>query len=98
MSRCTGHCCARFYVSVDALTDPDRLVEDGEYIADMLVPLEVPVDATKQWACTCRHFDGANCRAYDSRPRMCRNYPYGGPCAYPGCTLVQVEEPPPKAA
>lgn len=35
---------------------------------------------------TCRNFDGANCRIYDSRPEMCRDYPYGRPCTYAACT------------
>lgn len=26
---------------------------------------------------TCRFFDGRNCGAYENRPSMCRDYPYG---------------------
>jgi len=31
---------------------------------------------------TCRHWDEKTrlCKAYDARPAMCRNYPYGEPC------------------
>jgi len=37
---------------------------------------------------TCRHFDvpSGNCLIHDVRPAMCRDFPYGGPCPFPGCT------------
>lgn len=35
---------------------------------------------------TCKHFDGANCTAYADRPNMCKDYPYGRPCVFTGCT------------
>jgi Fe-S-cluster containining protein len=36
---------------------------------------------------TCAHHDGKTglCRIYDTRPAMCRDYPYGVACRYPGC-------------
>ena len=40
---------------------------------------------------TCRHFDEAtrNCLIYETRPAMCRDYPYGKQCGFVGCTFVQ---------
>lgn len=36
------------------------------------------------WAFTCRHFDTTNrvCTAYEDRPQMCRDFPYGKKCPY----------------
>ena len=38
---------------------------------------------------TCRHWDTSTrrCRVYAHRPRMCRDYPYGKPCAHCGLTM-----------
>jgi len=86
VSRCTGHCCARFYLStevLDVLTSPERRGIDGKFILDMVELIEfTEAGAT----CTCRHFDGKNCTVYDQRPQMCRDYPYGKPCTIEGCT------------
>lgn len=37
---------------------------------------------------TCKHLDDAtgNCRIYETRPEVCRKYPYGRPCGYTECT------------
>lgn len=51
---------------------------------------------------TCSNFDGQNCTAYEARPSMCRDYPYGRPCEHADCTwddgrvpkLVAREKPP----
>jgi Fe-S-cluster containining protein len=42
---------------------------------------------------TCRHWDEETglCGAYDQRPAMCRDFPYGRPCVY-GCGY-QVPDP-----
>lgn len=36
------------------------------------------------WVFTCRHFDKTNrvCTAYEERPQMCREFPYGRACPY----------------
>lgn len=76
--------------------------QDGAVIADMVVPLRAIVPGTVLpdgttceteppgggWVFTCRHFDDAsgNCGIYASRPRMCRNFPYGRACEHPSCT------------
>jgi Fe-S-cluster containining protein len=36
---------------------------------------------------TCSHFVDGNCSIYETRPRMCREYPYRAPgCKYRDCT------------
>lgn len=55
---------------------------------------------------TCRHFEAAtgDCGIYASRPRMCREYPYGDNCENPDCTMrggvgvVVASEPDPDSA
>ena len=94
--RCTGHCCERFPLHTDsdgefthasfAACDPSTIV-DGEFIADMVIVLlgPEPDGVSDQW--TCRHYDGANCRAYDRRPEMCRNHGVLWQCRQAACTL-----------
>lgn len=38
---------------------------------------------------TCKHFDKktASCTIYENRPLMCRRFPNGDACPYPGCKL-----------
>jgi len=38
---------------------------------------------------TCKNHDvvTGDCKIYQNRPKMCSDYPYGGVCAYKGCTL-----------
>lgn len=97
--RCTGHCCRAFVLHGFTLNEfKERLadglikVKDGSFIADMLI--ELPQDAWKQgpdgklWPrFTCRHLQpNGDCGAYEFRPQMCREYPYGSPCEYAECT------------
>lgn len=93
--RCTGHCCRGF-----SLEHPHRVVKE-EYerwkrnpssatlipdigtIAPMLVPLGV---FRGQELFTCRHLSKAgNCTIYESRPKMCRDFPGPDPCKYRNC-------------
>lgn len=82
---------------------PEEIV-DGPYIADMLVPLThdeaearakrfsvAPPDKDTQFY-SCRHWneDTRLCMAYESRPGMCRKYPYDRACNF-GCGLVLLE-------
>lgn len=95
--RCTGECCKAFFLPfthedhrkslterVDRQSDEIffngewRRVIDGEMILAMIVPL--PELENTQY--TCRHFDGANCKAYELRPEMCQEFPYGKPCEH----------------
>ena len=91
MSRCTGHCCRRFPIgdsTPEQWADPLWFgkAKDGQFIADMLISLGT--DDTGKYHYTCRHFnvETGNCMAYESRPDMCRDYPYGNPCEHPDCT------------
>lgn len=97
-SRCTGHCCRRFTIDLGLLTHPEARVVEGDYIRDMVVPLEPTEDDDDRWYCTCRHFDGRDCTAYESRPPMCKDYPYGRSCTYDGCTLKEREHAQEEAA
>ena len=84
---CGGLCCRRFFLDLtpDELACPDTMARmaDGAYIADMVIPLETVDD---QSFYTCRHLreDGL-CGSYETRPQMCRAFPYGEPCPFPGC-------------
>ena len=76
-------------------------VQDGEQIASMLVFVRwaepgdtlpsgriVPPDHPHQPIFSCANFDRASgdCRIYEQRPSMCREYPYGRRCEMLGCT------------
>lgn len=49
---------------------------------------------------TCKNFDSdtGKCRAYDTRPKMCSDYPYEEHCRYEGCTspTARLRKPKPK--
>ncbi len=34
-----------------------------------------------------------DCSIYEQRPRVCRNYPHGRACRYPGCTMPREYDP-----
>lgn len=38
-------------------------------------PIGPTEDDDDRWYCTCRHFDGSDCTAYESRPPMCKDSP-----------------------
>lgn len=76
-------------------------VQDGEQIAAMVIPLGkhseyagAPRYLSRHDAdgglhlYTCRNLDTAtgDCRVYETRPAMCRNFPYERACPYQGCT------------
>lgn len=42
-------------------------------------------DAVADWYTCSNLTPGGECGIYPDRPRMCRGYPYGRPCIYPGC-------------
>jgi Fe-S-cluster containining protein len=93
--RCTGHCCRGFSLEYPlaavqeeyALWQRDpalatRLPDIGT-IGEMLIPLGV---FRKQELFTCRHLSPAgNCTIYETRPRMCRDFPGPRPCPYRNC-------------
>lgn len=74
---------------------------DGPTIADMLVPkhrieagAKLPDGSVATetqpgggWVFTCAHFDAQTrgCNIYQTRPIMCRDYPYGRKCEHLDC-------------
>lgn len=92
--RCTGHCCRAF-----SLEHPYELVKleyekflqtgasdqipDVKMIYEMLIPLG---EFKKQELFTCRHLSKeGNCTVYETRPKMCRDFPGPNPCPYRNC-------------
>lgn len=42
----------------------------------------------------CAHLqENGDCGIYESRPEVCRDYPYGRPCGQPDCTWDEAREP-----
>jgi Fe-S-cluster containining protein len=101
---CSGACCAVFPLSLtyDRLRDRWPWITDGDFILDMLVPLDLVAAAERSIEFdgqltltpgreyfTCRHWDPDTrlCTVYDQRPDMCRRYPYRNGCDH-GCSVV----------
>lgn len=97
MSTCTGHCCFSF-----SLPDLPRVIGryggESRQIARMVIPLrtvprggvlpsgDIAVHSERFY--TCRNLDRetGRCATYDTRPAMCRDYPYGRKCTFKECT------------
>jgi Fe-S-cluster containining protein len=91
--RCVGHCCRGFslehsYARVQAeyaawqKGEPTTIADIG-VIGAMLIPLGV---FRKQELFTCAHLgNDGNCTSYETRPRMCRDFPGPSPCPYRNC-------------
>lgn len=91
--RCVGHCCRGFslehpYTFVKeeharARRGEPTTIPDIAVIGEMLVPLGV---FRKQELFTCRHLSAqGNCTIYETRPKMCRDFPGPSPCPYRNC-------------
>lgn len=84
MGKCTGDCCASFFLEDDAQLEIMNGQEvDDQTIRVMLVPLG-------EGFFTCRHWlpETKRCGIYKTRPQMCRDFPEkDNPCDNPGCTL-----------
>jgi Fe-S-cluster containining protein len=105
--RCTGHCCKRFtlpYSPEELVAYKDRLLE-SDVVVPMVTFLEVSTlhadgidypDAPRWWY-TCKNLlpDG-NCGIYETRPRMCWDYPYESTCQYVDCTWEAGKQEQPK--
>ena len=113
-SRCTGHCCRRFYLplSPTQIKGEAALVRLGgrsrfnpteiAKIADMVILVDQTPkpnndseynryhDDSVGYFYTCKHHnkDTGDCMNYENRPNLCRDYPYGGSCAFKGCTYI----------
>lgn len=91
LARCTGHCCRSFFIPYSPAELMDRASQPGAgpedmQIAQMVVPLPQPVQLGVGSYYTCKHFDGTGCKIYETRPKMCSDYPYQSDCAFKDCT------------
>lgn len=92
--RCTGHCCRQFsieYPYQEVMADYKRherdpasaRIPDIGVIGKMLVPLGT---FRGQELFTCRHHSASgDCTIYETRPRMCRDFPGPAACPYRNC-------------
>ncbi len=83
--QCNGGCCQSFCVGNYTLKQfkaQASEIEDGEYIAAMLISVPTPKGETGH-RFNCKHFDVRQnrCMAYAARPRMCKEFPSVGKCA-----------------
>lgn len=101
MDRCTGHCCRAFTLSYapdelarlakregpsgDAFHVYAMALHIGKFKVNPVSGIEYGA-ARDVYACLYYDADAGDCRGYDERPRMCREYPYGDPCREPDCT------------
>jgi Fe-S-cluster containining protein len=103
--RCTGHCC-RHYSLPHPLWYVREFGEDGEQIAAMSLPAYVvqpgepmpdgrPLsggDPAQIYRCANLNEATGDCRIYEERPRMCREYPYGRRCEMADCSWPAARE------
>lgn len=107
MNRCDGKCCRTFVLNPDVIDldyDFSRHLA-GAYIKDMLIPLgrglvnpatgHVYTEPRSLW--TCRHLDTdtGDCKAYESRPSLCRDHGSVHACDTLGCKFVRPSPPEP---
>ena len=67
----------------------------GEMPPELRAITDIPDDGAPdamRHVYTCRHFDGAQCQSYESRPAMCRRYPYERKCEFKGCEWAAARE------
>lgn len=97
--QCGGRCCQNFVINLKpedigrqyldararaAAGVPYETDRDIIFIAEMVIRIDEDDETYARY--TCRHFVEATglCGAYNERPRMCRDYPYGRLCEH-GC-------------
>lgn len=80
------------------------IVKDIHLIYPMVIPLDGgkkmdfdPATGEKSSGCyhySCKHYNNKEkmCTIYDTRPEMCRGYPYGNACRYKGCSFKNREK------
>src|SRR3954467_12700015 len=102
MDRCTGHCCERFYLPFNPVQLQDKALKNPDdkqlqQVAGMVTHLETETvyhptlpklkTGEKNWY-TCKNYikETHSCGIYETRPNMCKEYPYGSPCQYKTCT------------
>lgn len=91
-------------IAAMARADGSPYAAEHSKLAAMLLPIERVDDCAPAigrvsggtvahgWWYTCRHYDDltSNCDAYEDRPDMCRDYPYGRRCEFARCTWSPV--------
>lgn len=83
--RCTGRCCRGFPLpySPTALANQATTIEDGVQIAAMVIPRGEYPERPGFWRYDCKNLlPSGDCVVYETRPRMCSDYPYGLPCSW----------------
>ncbi|MCO5144509.1 MAG: YkgJ family cysteine cluster protein [Oligoflexia bacterium] len=91
--RCTGNCCKNFSLEYpfEFVKSEFHKYEKGEatiiqnieIIYPMLIPLGI---YQKQELFTCNHLGkNGDCQIYETRPKMCRDFPGPNPCPYRNC-------------
>jgi Fe-S-cluster containining protein len=94
--QCTGECCQSFCVgnyTLKRFKAEASEIEDGEYIAAMLISTPTPKGETGH-RFNCKHFDTKTnrCGAYAARPRMCKEFPSAGKCERCGAPRVKITQ------
>jgi Fe-S-cluster containining protein len=94
MSSCTGKCCEDFCVGTSRFKDLEDLATQSPLseipdIVEMLIVIDHREDHDRY---TCRHWNPQThlCMIYDTRPDMCRQYPYEGTCEHCQLKLNQL--------
>lgn len=107
MARCTGHCCRRFSLHFSpeilqsmAANEESSFQPEIKVIAEMVEYLgksDIGSDGRRMSAAvhwySCKNLDdkSGDCSIYETRPEMCRQFPYEQKCQFSGCTMT--EEP-----
>lgn len=93
--RCTGHCCLSFSLEYPwqkvkeeyqlYQSNPEKCrIPDVNIIFPMLIPLG---KFRNQEVFTCKNLSKeGNCQIYETRPKMCRDFPGPAPCPYRNCS------------
>lgn len=90
MNKCNGSCCERFFISSspaelnERASKNDPTVDiDIQQIAAMVIPIEeAKGEGVPGYWYTCKNWDTETrlCTIYETRPQMCRDFPYMDPC------------------
>lgn len=92
---CTGECCGSFTLKRNAaekFATVWREHRDAAVIADMVSYLR-PSEEDNHEEYTCKHFKDGRCSIYETRPKMCRDFPYSGICGICGLIGPNVKNP-----
>ena len=77
-------------MSPEEVVEQARKGADARDIVENFVSIGRQLGEGGQHLFACRHFKGGQCAIHETKPRMCRDYPYDRPCKIPGCTWSEV--------